>query len=180
MTKTQTHPNRLERGQSLAELSITMTLVLILLAGVADAGRAFFTYITLRDAAQEGALYGSFAFSETVPGSPGTLVSPGTACTRIATRLSENSESPVDIAAEATAIVQIAHASDPSTWIVCDADIPIQPCAGDRIRVSVMVEDFTLSTPFLGTAVGSQTVDIRAAIEDSILAPAGSQTSLCP
>ena len=180
MTNKRNHLHHLERGQSLAELSITMTLVLILLAGVADAGRAFFTYITLRDAAQEGALYGSFAFSDTLPGSPNTLVSPGTVCTRITTRLSENSDHPVDISAEATASVQIAQASNPSVWIDCTADIAIQPCAGDHLRVSVTYEDFTLSMPFLGTAVGSQMVDITAAVEDSILAPAGSQTNLCP
>jgi hypothetical protein len=33
---------------------------LILLAGVADFGRAFFTWIEMRDAAQEGAVFGSF------------------------------------------------------------------------------------------------------------------------
>ena len=46
-----------ESGQSLVELALSMTLLLILLAGVVDLGRAFFTYIALRDAAQEGASY---------------------------------------------------------------------------------------------------------------------------
>ena len=58
MPTTKTHPTS-ERGQSLAELALTLSFVLILLSGVVDLGRAFFTYMALRDAAQEGALYGS-------------------------------------------------------------------------------------------------------------------------
>ena len=49
-----------ERGQSLSELALFMTILFILLAGVVDVGRAFFTYITLRDSAQEGTLYVSY------------------------------------------------------------------------------------------------------------------------
>jgi Flp pilus assembly protein TadG len=49
-----------ERGQSLMELALSMTFILILLAGVVDLGRAFFTYITLRDAVQEGAAFGAY------------------------------------------------------------------------------------------------------------------------
>ncbi|MEA3349701.1 MAG: TadE family protein [Chloroflexota bacterium] len=48
-----------ERGQSMVELAFSLVFLLILIAGVVDLGRAFFTYIVLRDAAQEGALYGS-------------------------------------------------------------------------------------------------------------------------
>jgi hypothetical protein len=48
-----------ERGQSLMELALSMTVMLILLGGIVDLGRAFFTYMALRDAVQEGAMYGS-------------------------------------------------------------------------------------------------------------------------
>ena len=48
-----------ERGQSLAEMALMMSFLLILLVGVVDLGRGFFVYLALRDAAQEGALYGS-------------------------------------------------------------------------------------------------------------------------
>jgi Flp pilus assembly protein TadG len=48
-----------ERGQSLVELAISMLFMLYLLAGVAEFGIIFFQYVQLRDAAQEGALYGS-------------------------------------------------------------------------------------------------------------------------
>jgi Flp pilus assembly protein TadG len=51
--------NSNERGQSLVELALTITLLFVLLAGIVDLGSAFFSFIALRDAAQEGALYGS-------------------------------------------------------------------------------------------------------------------------
>ena len=174
-------PRRSERGQSLSELSMAMALILILLAGVADLGRAFFTYITLRDAAQEGALYGSFAFSQPVTlGASSNLISPGTACSRIHTRLLQNSDSPVDLSTEATVSVEIAQASSPGVWVDCTTTIPIQPCVNDHIRVAVTYEDFPITMPFLGSLIGSQTVDITARVEDVILAPAGSQTNACP
>ena len=48
-----------ERGQSLVELSVSLVLLLLLLAGPVEFGMAFFQFVQLRDAAQEGALYGS-------------------------------------------------------------------------------------------------------------------------
>jgi hypothetical protein len=65
-------------------------------------------------------------------------------------------------------------------WVDCTSTISIQPCVSDRIRVAVTYPDFTLSTPFLGAVIGTQTVDISASVEDIVLAPAGSQTSACP
>ena len=48
-----------ERGQSLTEMTLALVILLMLLGGIVDLGRAFFTYMALRDAVQEGALYGS-------------------------------------------------------------------------------------------------------------------------
>jgi hypothetical protein len=48
-----------EKGQSLTEMTLIMVILLLLVGGVVDLGRAFFTYMALRDAVQEGALYGS-------------------------------------------------------------------------------------------------------------------------
>ena len=49
-----------ERGQSLTELAITLPILVLLLLGTLDFGMAIFSYSMLRDAAQEGAFYGSF------------------------------------------------------------------------------------------------------------------------
>ena len=48
-----------ENGQSLVELALIVTFMLILLAGVVDLGRMMFEYLSMRDAAQEGAGYGA-------------------------------------------------------------------------------------------------------------------------
>jgi hypothetical protein len=48
-----------EHGQSMVELALTITFIMALLAGTIDLGRAFFTWLAMRDAAQEGASYGS-------------------------------------------------------------------------------------------------------------------------
>ncbi len=50
-----------ESGQSMVEFALVLVFLLALLAGVFDIGRAFFAYIIIRDAAQEGAVYGSIA-----------------------------------------------------------------------------------------------------------------------
>lgn len=54
-----------QSGQSLTEMALTLTILLTLLAGILDLGRAYFTFLALRDAAAEGAAYGSFDPSNT-------------------------------------------------------------------------------------------------------------------
>ena len=46
---------RSERGQNLIELALVAPLLILLLAGMADLGRAFFSYIQITNAAREGA-----------------------------------------------------------------------------------------------------------------------------
>jgi hypothetical protein len=53
-------PRWRERGSSLVETALVMPVLLMLLAGVADVGRAFSDYIVLTGAAREGARYGAF------------------------------------------------------------------------------------------------------------------------
>ncbi len=50
---------RSQRGQSVVELAIALPVLLLTALGTVDMGRAFFTYITLRNAASEAALYGA-------------------------------------------------------------------------------------------------------------------------
>lgn len=57
--KTHSTTNPVENGQSMVEFSVILIVMLILLAGVVDVGRALFTFMSLRDAAQEGVLFGS-------------------------------------------------------------------------------------------------------------------------
>ena len=48
-----------EQGQSLAEVALIVPLLLLLLVGVADFGRAFYSYIAITNAAREGARHGT-------------------------------------------------------------------------------------------------------------------------
>lgn len=58
-SKTNPTKKRKEGGQSLVEMAIALVILLLLVGGIFDIGRAFFTYMALRDSVQEGALYGS-------------------------------------------------------------------------------------------------------------------------
>jgi len=46
-----------EKGQSLVELALGFTFILVLLAGAINYGEAFFVWIALREATQEGAVF---------------------------------------------------------------------------------------------------------------------------
>ena len=48
-----------ERGANLVEFALVIPLLLLMLVGVADLGRAFQTYIAITNAAREGARYAS-------------------------------------------------------------------------------------------------------------------------
>ncbi len=49
--------SRSERGQSMVEMALTMTILLVVLSAVLDLGRGFFSFIAIQNAAAEGALY---------------------------------------------------------------------------------------------------------------------------
>jgi Flp pilus assembly protein TadG len=46
-----------QKGQSLVEVALAMPILLLILAGILDLGRAYYTFIALSDAAAEGAAY---------------------------------------------------------------------------------------------------------------------------
>jgi len=95
------------RGQSLVELALTLTIILTLLAGAVDLGSAFFDYIALRDAAQEGALYGSINPENT---------------SDIVNRVRQSSSNPLDLT---------------SADVSIDVLVTGSPCAGSQITVTV-------------------------------------------
>lgn len=47
------------------ELAVSFVVLLLLLGGAVDFGRAFFAFVAIRDAAQEGAVYGSLYPNDT-------------------------------------------------------------------------------------------------------------------
>lgn len=49
-----------DRGAAAIEMAIILPILILLGFGVIDLGRVLFTYIAVQEAAQEGAMYGSF------------------------------------------------------------------------------------------------------------------------
>lgn len=55
-----------QKGQSMVEMALAMPLLILILAGILDLGRAYFTYVALSDAAAEGAAYAAQHPEDTV------------------------------------------------------------------------------------------------------------------
>lgn len=155
-----------QSGQSLVELAISLTVLMLLLSGAVTFGMALFSYVSLRDAAQEGALYGSF--------NPCILESDGT-CHRdsainrnaILARIRASSTSPINFAN--TALV-------PDAYIT--TTLPTgQPCEGSNssgipnaIQVSVRY-DYPIFMPFMSAIIGRDNIPLTGIVTDTILEP---------
>ena len=133
-----------EKGQSLVEFAATVVVLLILLAGTVDAGRAFFTFMALRDAVQEGALYGSYNPTST------SLI--------------------INRVERASNLTQ-SLTNDPEVTLNIEVDLTGSACVGHGITVRATYENFRITMPFLGTVLGSQEVPISASVTDTILVP---------
>ena len=142
----------IESGQSLIELALVMVFLLLLVAGIVDIGRAFFTYISLRDAAQEGALVGSIDYTTT--------------CTTVIDRVRSTSTGfPIDLSDD--------------TIVDISCNIPDPYCAGEDVGVTVSHGNFQLTMPLIGTVIGSQTITITASITDTTVT-GHPDPSICP
>jgi Flp pilus assembly protein TadG len=132
---------RSERGQSLVELAMSLTVILLLLAGAVDFSIAYFSFSAMQDAAQEGALYGSIN-----PEDEDGIIS----------RVRSASTNPVDLADEALVDVVVT--------------LPGDACEGNEVRVNV-IYDYPVSMPFIGAIIGSQQITLNASVTDTILQP---------
>jgi hypothetical protein len=140
-----------ERGQSLVELGISMLILLYLLAGAAEFGVLFFQFVQLRDAAQEGALYGSI--------NPPNDAADTDAIDAIKQRAlySSPTRSPIDLV------------NDPEVEVfvtVTDG----QYCEGGSLEVRVEYPH-KIFMPFMSQILGSSTIPLNATVTDTILTP---------
>ena len=119
MKLTSSTQSKGERGQSLVEFALGLTFILILMAGTLDLGRAYFSFLSLRDAAQEGALYGSLAPPDTAG---------------IRARVRGTSSWPVDFTSFSDAQILV--------------NITGPACAGSEIKVTLNM-DFVMAAPFI-------------------------------
>jgi hypothetical protein len=151
-----------EHGQSMVELALTITILMVLLAGTIDLGRAFFTWLAMRDAAQEGGSYASTNPSSSDLSCPRPLP---TETEQICLRIwKPNLEQVVQ---DSDAVVNVAvNYSGPHC-------LSSDPTAQGKITVLIDYTNFKLTMPFLGIFIGN-TIPIRATINDSVIAP------MCP
>jgi Flp pilus assembly protein TadG len=132
---------RRERGQSLVEMAISLTIILLLLTGAVDFSFAYFSFTAMQDAAQEGALYGSINPTDTAG---------------IITRVRRASSNPVDLVDADLVDVVVTLSGD--------------ACSGNEVRVNV-IYDYPISMPFIGAIIGAQQITLNANVADTILQP---------
>lgn len=135
-----------ERGQSLVELSISILILLTLLAGAVEFGIAFFQFVQLRDAAQEGALFGSL--------NPTLLT--GTSSDSVELRVRRSSSSPINL--------------EDTTAVTVTSVIIGSACEGNGIKVDVSY-NHKIFMPFVPQILGTTTIPLNASVTDTILSP---------
>ena len=149
-----------ESGQSLVEMAISLIAILTLLAGAVDFGIALFSYVSIRDAAQEGALYASVSID---PDDVPAIVS-GTEG-----RVFSSSSSPVDLTNDATVITTIITTSGE---VLAASATALQACEGNGSLVRVDVSyDYQLIMPILPDILGVTEIPLTASVVNAILQP---------
>jgi hypothetical protein len=136
-----------EKGQSMMELAVSVTILFIFLAGVVDIGRAIFHFIAMRDAAQEAAVYGAVYPSH---------------CDQIRDR--------AYTALNKSPAIEIKTMVD---GIECHEAIKInnKACYGKEIRVIVRDAEFPVTMPLIGFFLGKQTIPLQAYVTGTVLRP---------
>lgn len=133
--------NTSERGQSLVELAVSLVLLLILLSGAVEFGIAFFQFVQLRDAVQEGALYGSMNPTDDAG---------------IIARVQGASNSPIDL----TTITPVITYSDNT-----------KKCEGEAITVEITYQHQIFMPFLPQILGGNTTLPLKASVTDTILSP---------
>jgi hypothetical protein len=140
-----------EKGQSFTEFAITFSFMMLLLAGAVDVGRAFWAFIALRDAAQEGAVYASLNVYKADLGNIAEFED------GLNDHVRESSSDPIDLTD--TSAVTIGYTLIPGSF-----------CANGLNAIDVQVSyDFQLTMPLIGIIIPSQMLPLTAHVNNTIL-----------
>ncbi len=153
-----------ERGQSLMELALIILLLILLVVGIVDLGRFLYYYVTIRDAAQEGVVYGSIA-----------MLNNTIECDRIVARSKTVMSS---IGADNATVEVKVGADGPETNLVdchladqdANGDGRAEYCSGNQIKVTVS-KPFSLIVPLLGEFIGGDNLTLTTTARGTILRP---------
>jgi len=143
-----------KKGQSMVEFAVSLTVMLILLAGTVDFGIGLFHYVAMRDAAQEGALYGSIS----PPPRAGSWDCPDPNIANICARLAN--------ASGGEGIIRNIYDSG----MIATVTVSGRACEGNALTVTLLY-DYPVSMPFIGALIGSEHIRLRATAMDTILTP---------
>jgi hypothetical protein len=154
------------RGQSLVEFAITLPLMLLIVMGTIDLGRAYFATINLASAVKEGAFFGAR--------NPGCPTNDTTGC--IAPRTVEGR---VDRELDGVTLSDLTvRCFEPGTTDLSGPGMSMTDCEdGDMYYVSA-TSPFALITPVISQLVGNS-LDLRASATSVVLTnftTAGSDT----
>lgn len=137
------------------EVAVSLPIILLLLAGTLDFGMAIFSFIILRDAAQEGALYASF--------NPKNQIEIENRARNISPQTAENrSYSPVDLNNVQQVKVSVKIIGDDCQGFTDDV--------ANSVEVGVSF-DYPMFIPFAGLVIGSDTIPLNATATNVILQP---------
>jgi Flp pilus assembly protein TadG len=133
-----------ERAQSLVEFAITLLLILMILTGALELSLALFEYVTIRDAAQEGALFASVNPKDTA---------------NIKNRVIDAANDGVALTAGNIAIT--------SNGNYCEGSTP----SGKPITITIKItRPHQVIMPLVGTFIGQQ-LNMSASATNTILSP---------
>ena len=126
---------RRERGQSLVELAIALPMLLLLLLGTVDLGRAYADYVALKNAARDGAGYGILKPTDTA-GMTSRVLAAGVPSGTTATATCTGSCATVD--ATGTVVVTASSTFSPVTlgffsWLGTGGTITLTATAKMRV-----------------------------------------------
>lgn len=130
-----------EKGQSLVEMALTATLMLFLMLATIDFGYGFLYWITIRDAAQEGAMFGS--------------LHPSPACDNTLRAWVKDSAT--------SAVIRTSTLQDGNITITRTGTNP-----GNSITVTV-VHNYHILTPLVSTFTGTTSIPVKASVTNTIL-----------
>lgn len=153
---------RSSKGQSLVEFELALVIIIFLLLAVTDFGLAFFSWISLRDAAQEGATYASVA----PPFDNDSIAA-------IRSRVKSASTTPVNLNTLADDSIGVELVRDtnaephtPTAKSFTTADT--KACPGYAVRITVTYQ-YRMISPMISVFVGSPTIPISANVTNTIL-----------
>jgi len=138
-------------------------LIMFILSGAVDLGRAYFALIALRDASQEGVIYGSVHPDDV---------------TAIERRVQEHSVNPIDFSLFTGADIDITWEIDGVVY--SEGSPPANPCAGfftngavlDSNSITVKVKyNFPFTMPLISSLFPGGTLQLAADDQHTILAP---------